>query len=376
MLLLCIVLYGESLFEQSDVEFTGIVHGEFEQMFGKENDDAVPTEQNSFGALFAHLLLNYAFEENFFISIGGKANGIFTEDNYQTPMYLRTKMTSDDINRAMVSEASLNYDNGFFALNVGRQSVDYDWLLGSIDGVLAMLGDDESLSLRLFWFENYRHLQYNYYMQIKDINAGKGMYGTITKANSRYLEWTLYDYYVQDLRNILGSNINIAYNNLGINLGYTSAKALSKALYNYDESFLNGSVEMLYQQHYMELGFSKTGKNGLLAMIQMGSFMFGQFYLSNQVDRENALNGFVKYIYADQQWRFEAIGGMTRYDNSFVRLESGMSAYEADVYLTYRFTPAFSMDVGAMYMNVDVRDPLQTDQALVMLNLVFTYENY
>ena len=111
-------------------------------------------------------------------------------------------------------------------------------------------------------------------------------------------------------------------------------------------------------------------------MIQMGNFMFGQFYLSNQVDRENAQNIFTKYIVALEKWRFELIGGATEYDNSFVEIQNTMHSYEIDSYLTYEYSKYLSFDSGVMYMNVDERDPLQVDQALVMFNVVVNYENY
>ncbi len=357
-----------------DISVKAIAHNESERMFG--DSDALPEESNSFSALYAHLMLDYDINEDFFLSLGAKANGVIGESAYTTPAYLRTKMTSDAINQALVSEASLNYDNGFFALNLGRQEVNFDWLLGSIDGVLAMLGSDDTISLRLFWFENYRHLQYNYYMKIEEINEKKGMYGSIAKAASDYAELTLFDYYVEDLRNIAGGSASLFYDTMSLNVGYTSAEALALALYDYDENFFNASLEYLYGSHFFELGFSQTGDNGLLAMIQMGSFMFGQFYLSNQVDREDARNLYLKYIYATTQWRFECIGGATRYDNSFVRLETELDSYEVDIYLKYRYNENLSFDTGVMYMDVDARDPLQVDQGFVMFNAVVSYESY
>jgi len=374
--LLHVNMYAGSFIDTMDVEFSGIVHNEAEHMLGKSSDENLSNDTNSFSSLYTHLLLNYDFSEDFFISLGGKTNVVLGEDRYETPEYLRTKLTSDDINQAIMSEASLNYDNEFFALNVGRQDVNYDWLLGSIDGALAMVGNDDTFSLRLFWFDNYRHLQYNYYMEIEDINANKGMYGAIAKANIGDFEVSYFDYFVQDLRNIMGGHVNYIYDNFGANISYTSAEALSLALYDYDEEFLNASIEFLLQQHFFEFGYSKTGENGLLAMIQMGNFMFGQFYLSNQVDRENAQNIFAKYIYATASWRYEFIGGATTYDNSFVEIQDDMSSYEVDSYLKYSYNRYLSFDLGAMYMNVDERDPLQVDQTLVMFNVVVNYENY
>ncbi len=371
-----VALCSDTSIDAVDIKLTGILHNEAERMSGRFGDETLPSQTNSYSSLYAHLLVNYDFNENIFVSLGAKGNRVLDEDTYTIPMYLRGKMTSESIDQAIISEASINYDNELFSLNIGRQNVNYDWLLGSIDGILAMLGSDDEMSLRLFWFENYVNLQYNYYAKINNINANKGMYGAVAKVNKNEFELSLFNYYVQDLRNILGGHINYIYNNLGINISYTSATALDLALYDYDESFLNGSIEVLYYQHYIEAGFSKTGENGLLAMIQMGSFMFGQFYLSNQVDRQNALNGFLKYIHANNRWRFELIGGVSRYDNSFIEIQKALSSKEIDVYVKYKFNKNFSVDLGAMIMDVDERDPLQVDQSLIMLNMVFNYENY
>lgn len=375
MLLHVSILFAE-VSDDIDFKMTSIIHNETEQMLGREDDATLPRENNSFSTLYAELSLDYDVTENFFLSLGAKGNGVIGEDLYSTPMYLRTKMTSDDINRVLINEASINYDNNLFALTLGRQEVNFDWLTGSIDGALAMIGSDDDVSLRLFWFENYRHLQYNYYMQIEDINEKKGMYGSVVKVNSYYAELTLYDYFVQDLRNISGADISLYFDNVGVNFSYTSAQALALALYDYDESFLNVSLEYLYHRHYLELGFSQTGENGLLAMIQMGSFMFGQFYLSNQVDRENARNAYLKYIFAKEKWRFEFIGGQSQYDNNFVRIEHDLSSSEVDIYLKYQYNSYLGFDMGMMYMDVDERDPLQVDQALAMFNVVLRYENY
>lgn len=359
-----------------DVDVDAIVHSEEEFMLGKSSDENLSFDSNGFSSLYGSLALNYNINEDIFVSFGAKGNIVLGENRYETPAYLRTKITADEINQAIISEASINYESEYISLNLGRQYVEYDWLMGSIDGALAMIGNDEDISLRLFWFENYRHLQYNYYVEVEDINAQKGMYGAIAKTNVLNFDVELFDYFVEDLRNILGVNVSYYFDKVALNASYTSAKALPLALYSYDEEFFNSSLEVLLGNNFIELGYSKTGKNGLLAMIQMGNFMFGQFYLSNQVDRENAQNVFGKYIVASEKWRFEMIAGATEYDNSFIEIQNTMHSYEVDSYLTYEYSKYLSFDSGVMYMNVDERDPLQVDQALVMFNVVVNYENY
>lgn len=371
-----LIVTSSSNAQNIDFEVSTIIHNESEWMHGRNGLKSAPKDKNSFNSLYINLLTHYDINENIFLSFGAKANRVLGENNYDMPIYLRSKPSSNDINKEIISEASINYDDGFYAFNIGRQEVNYDWLLGNIDGILAMIGRDESYSLRLFWFDEYQHLQYNYYTHVKNINAGRGMYGAIAKANLNELELSFFNYLVEDLRNIAGTHLSYIYKNFGFNFSYSSAKALSQALYTYDESFINTSIEYLKGTHFYEFGYSKTGKNGLLAMLQMGNFMFGQFYLSNQVDRENAQNIFLKYIYANDKWRFELIGGKTKYDNSFVQIENSMDSYELDSYIKYNYSKNVSFDLGAMYMNVDERDPLQVDQTLMMFNMVVNYESY
>ena len=353
---------ADTKIDNLDFKFKTILHSEEEYILDSK-------DSFSFTSLYAHLFLNYDFSEDIFFSFGAKHNDVITQSHYDN-------YSNFNIDQTIMSDFSINYDDGYFALNIGRQDVNFDWLFGSIDGALFMVGDDENYSLRLFWFNQYQHLQYNYYMNVEDINDKKGIYGAVAKTSIKDIELSLFDYYMQDLRNISGGHINYIYKNSSYNLSYSSAKALPLALYDYDEDFLNASFEVLIDQHYFELGFSKTGENGLLAILQMGNFMFGEFYLGNQVDRENAKNSFLKYIYAESRWRFEFIGGVSKYDNSFLRIENGMSSYEIDSYLKYNYSKNISFDIGAMYMDVDENDPLQNDQSFIMFNMVFDYENY
>ncbi len=372
MLLLHVIGYTQTL----DVNFLGMIHAESETMFAKENNNTYPSENNHFISLYTKLALTYDISDNIFVAAAAKANGVILEGTYETPHYLRSKLTSDDISRAIISEASINYDDNFFALNIGRNSINYDWLRGSMDGIIGMVGNEEIYALRLFWMNNFTQLHYNYYAEFPDINENKGMYGAIATAKAGNLEITLYDYYMQELRNILGMHINYIDNYRAFNIGHTETKALSHALYDSDESFLNFSIEILRNNHFVEFGGSFTGENGLLAMVQMGSFMFGQFYLSNQVDREYATNGFIRYIYANKQWRFELLGGITSYDNTMGSIQSNLLSQEIDIYVSYKFNKNLSIDFGMMGMNVQERDPVEVDQALIMTNAVYTYENF
>jgi hypothetical protein len=353
-----------------------VLHAESEQTPGKENNASYPAESNSFASFYNVVTADYDFTDTFFVSVGGKANLVLGEDNYDTPIYLRAKQTSDDLNKAIVSELSATYDDGTLALSAGRIDIDYDWLLGSMDGVIATAGDDDTYSLRLFWFRNFTQLQYNYAFDVNDMNDGHGMYGAIARAHEGGFRMTLFDYFMQDLRNTMGAHLNYGASRWGFNLSYTQAQALSLAAYDYDESFLECSFEWLMGRHFIEAGGSLTGENGLLAMVQLGSFMFGQFYLSNQVDRENARNVYARYLYGSRKWFWELLAGMTAYDNRFERIENGLHSFEMDGYMGYSPSREWSFQLGAMWMDVDERDPIGVDQTLITGNVVYRYDYF
>ncbi len=370
------LLLSISVFSQDiDVDFYSLLHAESESMLGKKDDINYPKETNTFASLYAYLTLTYDISNNFFVALSGKANYVLSEDTYKTPIYLRAKLTSDDINQAILSETSVNYDDNFYSLNIGRSEIDYDWIHGSMDGVIGMIGDDE-ISLRAFWLQNFTQLQYNYYSEFRDINDKDGMYGVIATYTIDSVDFTIYDYYMQSLRNIAGGHMTFISNSMALNLSFTNAKALSLALYDYDESFVDISVEYLHKKHYLEVGASLTGENGLLAMVQLGSYMFGQFYLSNQVDREGAKNGFIRYMYLNNKYNIEILAGLTNYDNTFKAIQNNLSSQEIDIYYSYKLDKDFSLDFGIMGMNVDERDPIGISQMLVMTNMVYRYESF
>ena len=373
--LLIASVFAKEVFNPYDGTWLSIVHSEYEQSIAKENNDTFPNDANTFTSWYNTLNTHYNFSESFYVTLGAKANVVLSSQPYEAPFYLRSKLSSDELNRGIISEASLNYSGELFSLSVGRNALEYDWLLGSMDGVIAGIGD-ERLNLSLFWFENFTQLQYNYYFELTNINEANGMYGAVAQSKYKGAELNVFDYYMQDLRNLAGVNFRYNSDYYALSCSYSESKALSQALYDYDESLLQLSIEALIGAHYLELGGSLTGENGLLAMIQLGSFMSGQFYLSNQVDRENAKNGFMRYIYANTLWRFELLGGYTSYDNTFLAIADNLYAYEADGYVGYKVNKALSINLGIMAMRVADADPIGVSQNLVTLDIGYYYESF
>lgn len=368
------MLLADPIYIPLELKFNGIVHSEKEWMNPEKKSGSVVEDTNSFTSFYGELSLRYDFHENFNIMLGGKTNQVVSEEKYQSTTYLSTKMGSEKIDTTLLNEASLNYDNGLLALNLGRQEVSFDWLRGSIDGALGMVGNDNSHSLRVFWLNNYYQLQYNYESEIENINNNEGMYGVISKNSISNFELNGYLYRIDELRDIYGGSFTQLFDSFGYSINHTEAKPLSLALYDYHETFTSISADLMVKRNLFQLGYSQTGKNGLLAMLQMGNEMYGQFYLGNQVDRENAENFYLKYISVFNNIRVETVLGTTNYDNNFFRREKDLSSYEMDVYLTYQLSKNFSMDFGAMHMSVDEKDPLQVTQSAMMMNMVVEYE--
>lgn len=335
----------------------------------------IPEEDARILSFYNKLEGTYDLDERLFLSLGGKANLVPDRQAFGSEDYNKGLPGREDLERAMVHQAAVTWDDGFFALCAGRQQVRYDWLEGSVDGVTALAGDDRTTSLRLFWFNRYEELLPVFHMAQGNINDGYGLYGAIFRTKTAGAEATLFDYHLPDLRNYAGGRFHLTRAKLGLNLNYARADALSLALYEEDETYAGASVEGLWGDHYLEAGFSQTGEKGMIALIQMGSYMFGQFYLTGQVDRENAFNRFIRYIRIKGPWRFQAVTGATTYDNTFFRLEKGLTATETDLTLAWKPGGPWSFDAGYMRMDADNRDPIQANQQLLRFSGSYAYGN-
>ena len=365
-------LFSNDLFNDYDITYSTMLHSEYEQTQSKS--DELVDDDSSLVSWFNKFDINYIASDNIYLSLGLKANLILDEQSYDETLYALDKQTEDELNNVDFSELTFNYDNQFLSINLGRIDLDYDWLSGSVDGALVSLGDDKKTSLRVFWFNRFTQQSYNSYLQVSSINDNDGLYATILKTKQSDFEFTLYDYYMKDLRNSGGIHINYTNNHFGCDMVYTGVKALSNAVYDYDESLAQISFEYIYGFNYVEVGGSYTGENGLLAMTQMGSGILGSFYMTNSVDRESAKNIYLKYIYLSQNWYFKFLAGFSRYDNSFIKIEDDLESFEIDTYYRYYFTKQFFVDMGIMGIDVDERDPIDFSKLSTTLTLGYKYE--
>lgn len=366
-------LFSNDIYNNYDIAYKTLLHSEYEEIEANEKKDS-DRERSDLISWFNQLNINYRMNDDFYLSIGSKANLVIDETSYNNPLYALSKQNKDELNKIEISELSINYDNDFFSFDLGRIDINYDWLNGSIDGALISIGDDKKSSLRFFWFDTFTQQSYNSYVKIKNINDDNGLYGTIFKTKKSDFELTLYDYYMQDLRNTYGVHLNYIQNSFGFDFIYTDDKALSLAVYDYDETLVQLSLKYVYGFNYIELGGSYTGKNGLLAMNQLGSHIIGEFYMTNEIDRENAKNIYMKYIYLSSNWYFKLVAGVSRYDNSFVSLETDLESFEIDAYYRYYFNKQFFIDMGIMGIDVDEEDPIDFSKLSSTLTLGYKYE--
>ncbi|QSZ40575.1 hypothetical protein GJV85_00060 [Sulfurimonas aquatica] len=371
-LLIVLLLQIHLLAQDYTVWLNTIAHAEAETILPKNNS----TDSQTNSSLYSHLSIAYDFNENFYTLLGAKANYIFYEDNYDSTSNLTLRQTSKELNRAMISEASLNYQNKNFTITLGKNDINYDWISGSMDGAIFMYTYG-IYSLQTFWAYNYEQLYYNYYAQTKlqtDSSSLEGMFGSIFSIEDRNLQLHLYSYCIENSFTMSGANLAYIYKNFGFNLGYTSLVGDDSSSYAYHESFLDASIEYLYKNHYMALGASLTGENGLYTMLSMGSYIFGNFYLGNQVDRSSAKNSFFKYRYNASKFYLETVVGSSIYNDIFQTDANKLFSREIDLYGGYELNREFSISGGVVYMDVDDRDLLSEDRTMLLLNLVYNYE--
>jgi len=359
-------IFSNDIFDDYDLSYATLLYTEYEQM---EVD-----ETSNLSSWFHKLNANYSATDDIYLSLGAKGNIVLSETPYDKLSNNLTNKRKKKLSKIDMSDASINYDNNLVSVHLGRIDLNYDWLCGSIDGALLSIGDDKTTSLRLLWFDTFTQQNYNSYFKIDNINASNGLYGTIFKTKKSNFEVTLYDYFMQDLRNTLGAHLNYGTKVFGINLIYTDTRALSLATYTYDESLAQVSLEYIYKHNYIEMGGSYTGKNGLLAMTQMGSNIIGEFYLTNQINREDAKNIYMKYIYLSNNWYFKFLAGVTKYDNSFISLEKNLQSFEIDAYYRYDFNKKWFVNLGVMSMEVQKQDPISFSKLSTIVILGYKYE--
>ena len=148
-----------------------------------------------------YTIMNYTLfsqDEQWALNLEGRAALQLGSDDYTNPVY-RSLYGDEEINQAVLTEASVDYYAERFAFSIGRNQLDLDWLSGSFDSVIAY-GMGEWIEARAFWFVNYYDFQYNYYTKYTDINDNKGIAGLYLQSGEalQTWEWAWYYYHIFD----------------------------------------------------------------------------------------------------------------------------------------------------------------------------------
>ena len=364
------------------LSYEGMVHYETETTKGHTINLEQPLPNKVYDDEKQHLcvfysVLGYELQSSngrWALNLEGRANIQLEKGEYTTPAYVQ-KFSFEDINTAMLSEASIDYYTDSVALSIGRNVVDMDWLSGSIDAVMAY-GTTEMIEARAFWFTDYYDFQYNYYTKHKEINDGKGISGLYLQSGEalKQLQVCAYYYLMADRQYIVGTKLYTELKPFSLNASYAYLGTLQNAMMKEEEFWRIWSSVIVADNHSFEVGYSRTGNNGLVAMLQFGSHPFSQFYLSNALDRPKAQNGYLQYSYEDDELFFECIGGITSYYGTTLQsshlVPQWMQSYEVDLNVGYALGDHLLIELSYMTLDLDHRDILEFDQNLFMAELV------
>jgi len=371
--LLFLTFFLSTLHAQNNYTLTldALLHSENSQILNENNSSA--NENASYSTLFTQLQTSYDITKNLYLNAGAKANYIYYQDDFTLAQYQYYKTDANRLNKAFISEASLNFEKDLLSLNAGRLDINFPWLQGSLDGAVMMYGDDKRYSLRFLYAKNITQMSYNYYAEHSNILQESGMFGSIAKLDYHGFEANIFEYSITDKSYQAGIHTNYTAKNFALTLNYMDYFNLEKTQ---EESLTEAALELLFGSHYLQVGASLTSKNPLYDALTLGYNTLSSFYLNNNIDRSNAKNIFARYIYADKKFSFEGITGTTLYDNSYAQALKNLQSFESDITISYNFTKNFSLDFTALYLKVDKQDPLQNSQALFMSNLEYTYESF
>jgi len=381
VLLFFLLYLSLSAQEYGTLSFESTLHFENETTHGHHVyipdivDKTYGDEQQKLATFFNILGYQYLSpDDTFAINLEARANLQLSKDEYETPLYIN-KFDLDDINQAIISVASIDFYTDYLALTLGRNSVDMEWLSGSIDTIM-LYHENSYLSTRAFWFNNYYDFQVNYYAKNEEINENKGVYALYLQSGDNFelFEINIYYYLMQSIFALMGTQV--AYfptENLSLHASYSLAEDLREDR-SVDESYTRFWGEyLLNEYHSVELGMSTTGEHPLFAMLQFGSHPFSEFYLGNEIARPFAQNYYLSYEYLDDTFFLESIYGRTAYyDDTIQRgriIKEWMISYEFDITAGVFLNDYLSFDISYMYKDIDKKDFLSFDQRLIMANL-------
>ncbi len=385
---LCLLLAPMSVlafdFEALRLSYRGLLHYEYDTLQAKHYfipgivDITFGDDSQSLATFFNVLSADYTDPDSSFgYHFEATASLKLSKDEYNTPYYLR-QYDIKSPNDLLVTMASIDYYAESFSLSAGRNSVESEWLQGSMDGFM-FFAQGHTTSLRLFWMYNFYDLQPNYFVRYDAIADGRGVYGIVIESGleATPIETTAYVYSAPDHFDLYGATLTLnAPDAFTLNLAGSAAQHHPESA-GYEQYWrLWGSWEA-YDRHTFEVGASRTGRNGLLAMLQFGAHPFTPFYLNNNIDRSDAANAYARYSYIGRQWYVDLLYGKTAYASSQLTSRGveqvTLSSNEADAYIGFALSKRIDIRLAWMYLDADSRDYTEPDERLIMADLMVTW---
>ena len=367
--------------ESPALEIEGTLYSEIETTQGHTLQTERPGGDLSFADESERLttlytIVNYTHtsdDEKWVLNLEGRAALKLTADPYTIPVY-RTLYGNEAVNRALITQASIDYYDDDFAWSAGRNRLDLDWLSGSFDSVL-FYSMKPWVETRLFWFIDYYDFQYNYYTKYTGINDDKGIAGIYLQSGEalQNWEWACFYYHVFDQAYLGGLKLSKPLDFMNIQAKYSYLKPISGGKLP-DESFLQLRAETEISEHHsITLGFSQTGEHGLTAMLRFGAHAFSPFYLTGAVDRPDAKNLYLHYKYENDRFFLETVGGITSYRDKALEqtklTTKEMNAREIDIQASYALNTDTTLTLGYMLLDLGEKDNLAFDQNLLTLSM-------
>jgi hypothetical protein len=363
--------------EPGILTYEGTIYTEVEKIKGHHLDtDKITLDDQTEKLSTFYSIINYELpfmENRWLLNLEVRAALELNTQEYTNPVY-KELYGSDEINRVTLSQASVDYYSDSFALSVGRNRLDLDWLSGSFDSAI-FYGVNDWIEARAFWFINYYDFQYNYYTKYEDINDNKGIGGLYLQSGEKQkqFEWALYYYHVFDQGYLAGVKFYKELLTFGINGSYSYLGQIDESRLPKESIWRIWSDIIVDDDNTLEFGYSQTGENGLLGMLRFGAHDFSQFYLNNAIDRKDAANLYLQYNYEADRFSFECVGGITSYhDKSLIGsklITQKMHSFEVDLNIGYALSKHTSVALGYMLLDLDEKDNLNFDQDLITLSL-------
>ncbi len=303
-------------------------------------------------------------DEKWGLNFEAVANIKLKDSNYKTTTYKKKFSSNNSSSFLSISMASIDYYNQNFAISVGRNIIDLDYLSGSVDSILGIYLY-ESFQIRAFWFLNYYDFGYNYYIKYKNLNDNKGIGGIHIQSKNiiKDFEFRLYYYSALNTQYLVGVKFLKEFYSFNLEGSFAYSNGYKS------ESFLEFSIDKtLYNRHIFEIGYSKSSKDGLKDMLKFGSYPLNKFYLANSLDKDDAKNIYIKYSFDKDNYYINTIVGKTDYVKKYQKVQNTkyekLNSYEIDLVAGYILRDNLLLEFGVIML-----DSFEVDQNLLFLML-------